>query len=82
MTRVVFRKEKDGNILAVFNVIADCNYNLLSYAHLGQHGGCSYEYYIKETKPAKESEYQELLKELKQIGYNDLKICKRLNNIQ
>ena len=77
MTRVVFRKEKNGDILAVFDEIFDINYNLASYAHIGQHGGCSLEYY-RSTKPATAGEYAELLNELKYIGYDDLKICKRL----
>ena len=77
MTNVVFRRERNGEILAVFDEIFDINYNLASYAHIGQHGGCSLEYY-RRTKPATAGEYQNLLNELKQIGYNDLKICKRL----
>ena len=43
----------------------------------GQHGACSLEYY-RSTKPASAGEYQNLLNELKYIGYDDLKICKRL----
>ena len=78
MTRVIFRKESDGTILAVFNEYADFNYNLTCYAHIGQHSACSLEYY-RSTKPATAGEYQNLLNELKQIGYNDLKIAKRLN---
>ena len=77
MTNVVFRKEKDGQILAVFGEIADNFYNLVCYAHLGQHSACSLEYY-RSTKPASAGEYQPLLNELQSIGYNDLRICKRL----
>ena len=79
MTKVIFRKESDGTILAVFNEYADFNYNLTCYAHIGQHQACSLEYYRDKTKPASENEYNELLNELKYIGYNDLKIAKRLN---
>lgn len=77
MTNVVFRRENNGEILAVFGEIADNNYNLVCYAHIGQHAACSLEYY-HSTKPATAGEYQNLLNELKYIGYDDLKICKRL----
>ena len=77
MTNVVFRRENNGEILAVFGEIADNNYNLVCYAHIGQHAACSLEYY-RNTKPASAGEYQNLLNELKYIGYDDLKICKRL----
>lgn len=48
--------------------------NHTCYAHIGQHSACNVEY-VKECRPAKESEYSALKTELESIGYN-LKICK------
>lgn len=65
---VIFRKESDGSILAVFPTQAEsyAGYHMLCYAHIGQHGTCSLEYY-RETKPAKPDEYAPLLAELTAI---------------
>ena len=67
--KVIFRKTKDGEIIA-FLPEASANFgNILSYMHVGQHGEASYEFY-KDTKKATEKEYKTLLKELQSI-YND-----------
>jgi len=76
-TKVVFRKFKDGEIIALFpfetqNYKNDC----LSYMHLGQHSEASYFYCIQISKPATEKEYKDLFNELSEIGYN-LQIIKR-----
>lgn len=77
-TVVIFRKEKEGNILAVFPYnIADWNGNMTCYAHLGQHSAMSPEY-LKETKPCKPEEYKALKNELEGLGY-DLKVQTRVN---
>lgn len=62
---VIFRKESDGSILAVFPTQAEsyAGYHMLCYAHIGQHGTCSIDYY-HETKPASPDEYADLLAEL------------------
>lgn len=76
-TKVVFRKYKNGDILALFpNEIADPLGNCLSYEHIGQHGAATYGYCIEMTKPAKPSEYQELYNELTRVvGYRlDVKV--------
>lgn len=78
ITPVIFRKEKNGDILAVFPLEpADYKGNMTCYAHIGQHGGISLDYYWQNTKPAKPEEYQDLLNELKAIGYDNLKIYRR-----
>ena len=67
--KVIFRKDKEGNIIAFFPEI-EVNYgNIMSYMHIGQHGEADYFCY-KETKKADESEYNSLLNELKSI-YDD-----------
>lgn len=78
-TDVIFRKEKDNTIIAVFPyIIEDRNGNVLCYAHLGQHSGADYSYFTEKTVPALESEYTDLKTELESIGYN-LRIIKRRN---
>ena len=78
MTKVTFRKEKDGDILAVFAELAT-SYTLSCYSSVGQHGSVCLEYYRTETRPATPKEYRSLLGELAGQGYHDLKIVKRLS---
>ena len=41
ITEVMFRKEKDGSIYAVFPYISWLrNYEIMGYAHIGQHHSC------------------------------------------
>ena len=84
MTKVVFRKviTKDfyGDIIAVFPICwnrCSKDLDLASYEHVGQHGPCSLDFYRKNTKPASQSEYAELLSELRTI-YDDLVVMDRL----
>lgn len=84
VTEVIFRKERSGYfkgaITAVFPYLLD-NYvegTMMCYAHVGQHSGCSLDWYF-HTVPAKPEEYKELYEELTQIGYN-LKVIKRINH--
>ncbi len=67
---VIFRKESDGQILAVFpSIPADYHGSMLCYAHIGQHGSCSMAYY-RQTTPALPDEYSALLAELRGIYEN------------
>ena len=76
MTPVLFRKSH-GEVIAVFPTIAASpSDHGTCYAHVGQHSGFCWEWY-RETAPAKPSEYQDLLAELRGIGYDDLKIYRR-----
>lgn len=70
-TKVIFRKYKDGQIIALFPEISWNTYThtVNSYMHLGQHGGADYAKIIPITQPACENEYQELLIELETIGH-------------
>ena len=68
----------------VFAFFPQLNYNRVlygnnfktSYARIGQHFACDVEY-AKESRKATKDEYSELLAELKQIGYNNLKILNK-----
>ena len=76
-TRVIFRKWRDnGDILALFPDIEHSSTSILSYEHVGQHGGADYGGCIARTKPATPKEYESLRAELESIGYN-LSIKKR-----
>lgn len=69
--KVIFRKA-DGEIIAFFPE-ANANFgNILSYAHLGQHGEATHDFYMT-TKKATEEEYKLLLNELKGI-YNEYEL--------
>lgn len=77
-TPVVFRKYKNGDVIALFPTMHEGNYMINSYMHVGQHGCADYNL-VYSTKPATEGEYRELLEELKQIGYENLKVYKRFS---
>ena len=69
--KVIFRKYKDGDIIALLPEIAyRYNYTVLSYMHIGQHGEANYNHVINKTVLANESEYSDLYNELKHI-YDD-----------
>jgi hypothetical protein len=79
VTDVIFRKFKDGDIIALFpyeidNYHGDC----LSYMHIGQHGGANYWHCLTITKPAMINEYEPLMRELISIGY-ELRIRQKIN---
>lgn len=78
-TTVIFRKEKDGEILALFPYDIWYSSDVMSYAHVGQHSGACYNGTIRETKPASREDYTDLLNELQQIGYN-LEIKQKYNH--
>ena len=79
MTKVIFRKCKEGDIIALFpeELNNPSDYSIVSYMHVGQHGGADYEHIIQTTAPATESKYADLLAELKSIGYDDLRVIRR-----
>ena len=75
---VIFRKERNGDIFAVFPYdICDPQLNMTCFAHVGQHSAMNPDYF-RETKPATPDEYEPLQKELESRGYN-LEIKQRVN---
>lgn len=79
--KIIFRKEKDGNIIAFFPGMK-CSYGRIAcYCHIGQHSEADILYYMNDTTQATEAEYSALLDELRKI-YDDCKIIirKRLPN--
>jgi len=80
ITEVVFRKFKDGDIIALFPYDVDYpNGDISSYMHIGQHGAANYNYVMKDTVAAIKAEYDDLKEELENRGYN-LKVIKRKSN--
>ena len=71
-TTVVFRKyRKGGAILALMPYeINDHKLNVMSYEHVGQHGGANYSHCIAITKPVTPAEYADLKREMEGLGYN------------
>jgi hypothetical protein len=67
---VIFRADRSGDfkgsITAVFPTGEANPGNLVCYAHVGQHGECSLDWY-RSTRPAKPHEYEPLLRELQGI---------------
>lgn len=78
ITDVVFRKFKDGEIMALFPYEIETGRFVLSYQHIGQHSGADYNHFILGTEPATPEQYADLKKELENIGYN-LRVIKRRN---
>lgn len=77
LVKVVFKYHaKNKDLFAFFPEFKDRNGYFASYAHVGQHSDCCI-LYAKEARNAKPHEYEELKKELEQIGYN-LIIKKRI----
>jgi hypothetical protein len=79
-TKVIFRHDraKSGEVVALFPALAG-TYNpgtCSAYVHLGQHTSADLFGTVRSTRLAKPSEYRELARELRRIGYR-LTICKR-----
>ena len=79
-TPVIFRIYRDGEVTALFPATPADNSGSLcsSYQHVGQHAAANDLLVVMTTKLAKPEEYADLLAELVQIGYDDLKIYKRV----
>ena len=82
-TEVIFRKVKSGSdkgtIEAFFPyAINDLKGSVTCYAHIGQHSGACWDYFLFKTVPAKEIDYMPLKSELESLGYN-LKVIKKRN---
>lgn len=78
MDRVIFRKWKDNNDIIAILPDSDANVGrVMMYEHIGQHGEGNYQAVLTRTTLAKPEEYQDLLEELKGIGYKP-RVLKRL----
>lgn len=77
LTRVIFRKYRDGEIIALFPDMDEGRGMIGSYMHIGQHSEADRLIVVDKTKPAKPKEYAELKAELQRIGYR-LTVRKRM----
>jgi hypothetical protein len=71
-TLVVFRKWKNGDIIALFpenTWRVGSGMECMSYEHVGWFGGANYDGVIRQTKLATPGEYTKLQTELESIGY-------------
>jgi hypothetical protein len=68
---VVFRKWKNGDIIALFPELpADIHGRYCdAYEYVGQHGGADYFGVIQQTRPCSLNEAADLANELRTIGY-------------
>ena len=66
-TRVIFKMDGENCIAFLLNVPANPG-NLMSYAHVGQHGEASLGYFY-ELPLATEEQFKDLHEELESIGY-------------
>jgi hypothetical protein len=77
MTKVIFRKFRNGEVIALFPDEKERGGKVGSYMHIGQHGMAD-RGIVGMTKLATPTEYAPLLSELRSIGYDDLVIRKRM----
>ena len=75
-TKVVFRKFKNGEIIALFPELKEAGGMIMSYMHIGQHGPASTAI-VNDTKLATAQEFGPLFMELEAIGYR-LAVRKRI----
>ena len=69
-TKVIFRKERDGEVVAYFPEDPGSRdpYTCTCFAHIGQHGIAAAD--VTGTKPASPTEYAALKRELESAPYN------------
>ena len=83
MTHVIFRKFREGDIIALFPYEPYNRFDvdsINSYMHIGQHSEADYRHVMKATKPCKDNEHQDLFNELIEQGYDDLNIIEKRNH--
>jgi hypothetical protein len=71
-TIVIFRvfTTKPRDVIALFPGLWETRGMITSYQHIGQHGAADYAKVIDMSRPAREGEYEDLLAELKGLGYD------------
>ena len=77
--KVIFRKYKEGDIIALFPYEPEFNYKIGCYQHIGQHGIADYDHVLEQTKLATFEEYKDLKKELEVCFEYEIETIKRVN---
>lgn len=78
--KVMIRMFK-GEPIALFPYEVTGQNTIMSYAHIGQHSDAVWDLH-RFTKPCPEPLAQELIKELRAIGYNSLNVIRRRNHAE
>lgn len=83
VTKVIFKMARysDGSeeeVLAFFPGASANRGNVMSYAHVGQHGEASYDFFLENCRQCSEKEYLPLKKELEKLFGYRFKIVKRI----
>jgi len=82
VTKVIFRKFKDGQVIALFPYVESSRGYCSSYMHVGQHSDADYIHVVKMTKLATADEYADLKNELENsVGYN-LELDSKINRVK
>lgn len=78
--RVIFRKYREGDIVAVFCDSPGTNNpaTVMTYQTIGQHGSAGAALIMAHTVPASPDEYRELAGELSRVGYGGFDIRRRM----
>ena len=78
-TKVVFRKFRNGEVIALFpELVGDMNpAHCAAYMHVGQHSAAFAAAITSDAKLATKAEYAGLYRELEQIGYS-LDVVKKM----
>ena len=77
ITEVVFRID-DYSVFALLPYEISSGYYVVTYQHNGQHSGADYKNCILQSKPAVLEQYNNLFKEMTNLGYN-LKVVTKQN---
>lgn len=75
--KVIFRKFKEGDVVALLPECPATYGRVVCYQHIGQHGEADSSISMF-TKPASDAEYAPLLRELQGIYDGQLRVTKRL----
>jgi hypothetical protein len=70
-TKVIFRKWKNGDVIAIFPEIVGTNSaaTCMMFEHIGQHGAGDPQNVIDQTFPATPLEFEDVRKELEGAAY-------------
>ena len=82
LTKVIYRKYPDGEVIAIFPEIPGTiePHTCTSYMHLGQHAACDPTHVVSTTKPAREEDIADLRRELVRVGHAPMAEYKRLHH--
>lgn len=78
---VVFRTFREGgDVIALFPTVLGTSdpYTCTCYQHVGQHGAADPWGCVRDSRPATAAESRGLLRELRSLGYDNLKVLTRI----